>query len=85
MFHLRILNGIINSNHLRLYAESVEPYGPELGVVDIMTRANIQLQGVELEDSPAILHDLHARNQISFQSVLYNNMRKLARLDLIFY
>ena len=52
--------------------KGVEKYGPENGVVDITTRANIQLRGVKLEDAPAIIDGLHARNQTSFQSALDN-------------
>jgi ferredoxin-nitrite reductase len=72
MMRLKVPNGIINADQLRFYAESVEPYGPEVGVVDITTRANIQLRGVKIEDAPAILDGLHARNQTSFQSALDN-------------
>ena len=43
MMRLRIPNGIINSNHMRFFAEKVRPYGPDLGVVDITTRMNIQV------------------------------------------
>ena len=79
IFCLRIINDIINSAHLTLYAESMELHGPELGVVDIRTRASIHLQGVQLEHYPAILNDLHARNQTLFQIAIHNNMRKLLR------
>lgn len=72
MLRLKVPNGIINSDQLRFYADSVEPYGPEFGVVDITTRANIQLRGVKIEDAPAILDGLHDRNQTSFQSALDN-------------
>jgi len=40
---------------MRFYAKTVEPYGPEVGVIDITTRQNIQLRGVTLEDGPAML------------------------------
>ena len=52
--------------------KAVEKYGPEKGVVDITTRQTIQLRGVKLEDGPAIIDGLHARNQTSFQSALDN-------------
>lgn len=70
MMRLRVPNGIVNSDQMRFYADCVEKYGPELGVVDITTRANIQLRGVKLEDSVHIIDGLHARNQTSFQSAL---------------
>jgi ferredoxin-nitrite reductase len=72
MMRLKVPNGIVNSDQMRFYAECVEKYGPEKGVVDITTRANIQLRGVKLEDAPAIIAGLHARNQTSFQSALDN-------------
>lgn len=72
MMRLKVPNGIVNADQLRFYADCVEKYGPELGVVDITTRANIQLRGVKLEDAPDIIDGLHARNQTSFQSALDN-------------
>ncbi len=72
MLRLKVPNGIINSDQLRFYAKSVEPYGEEGGVIDITTRQNIQLRGVKIEDAPDIIDGLHARNQTSFQSALDN-------------
>lgn len=72
MMRLKVPNGIINSDQLRFYADCVEPYGTEIGVVDITTRANIQMRGVKLEDADRIIDGLHARNQTSFQSALDN-------------
>jgi len=72
MMRLKVPNGIVNSDQLRFYADSVEKFGPAQGVVDITTRANIQLRGVKLEDAPAIIDGLHERNQTSFQSALDN-------------
>uniref|UniRef100_A0A7S2UZ54 Ferredoxin--nitrite reductase, chloroplastic n=1 Tax=Fibrocapsa japonica TaxID=94617 RepID=A0A7S2UZ54_9STRA len=70
MMRLKVPNGIVNSDHMRFYADSVEKYGEEGGVVDITTRQNIQLRGVKIEDAPEIIDGLHARNQTSFQSAL---------------
>jgi len=70
MMRLKVPNGIVNSDQLRFYADCVEKYGPEKGVVDVTTRANIQLRGVKIEDAPDIIDGLHARNQTSFQSAL---------------
>jgi ferredoxin-nitrite reductase len=70
MMRLKVPNGIINSDQLRFYADSVEKYGTETGVIDITTRANIQLRGVKVEDAPDIIDGLHARNQTSIQSAL---------------
>ena len=72
MLRLRVPNGIINADHLRFYADSVEKYGEEGGVVDITTRQNIQLRGVKIEDAPDIIDGFHARNQTSIQSALDN-------------
>ena len=69
MMRLKVPNGIINSDQMRFYADSVEKYG-EGGVVDITTRQNIQLRGVKIEDAPYIIDGLHARNQTTFQSAL---------------
>jgi len=72
MMRLRTPNGIINSDLMRFYAKSVEPYGSDLGVIDITTRANIQLRGVTLEDASNIIDGLHSRGQTSIQSALDN-------------
>lgn len=69
MMRLKVPNGIVNSDQMRFYADSVEKYG-DVGVVDITTRANIQLRGVKIEDAPDVIDGLHARNQTSFQSAL---------------
>ena len=69
MMRLKVPNGIVNSDQMRFYADSVEKYG-EGGVVDITTRQNIQLRGVKIEDAPDIIDGIHARNQTSFQSAL---------------
>jgi len=72
MMRLRVPNGLVNADQMRFYAKSVEPYGEEKGVIDITTRANVQLRGIKLEDAPGIMDGLHARNQTSFQSALDN-------------
>lgn len=70
MMRLKVPNGIVNSDQMRFYADCVEKYGEENGVVDITTRQNIQLRGVKIEDAPDIIDGLHARNQTTFQSAL---------------
>ena len=72
MMRMRLPNGIINADSFRFYADSLEPYGPELGVIDITTRQNIQLRGVVLEDADKIIDGLHARGHTSFHSALDN-------------
>ena len=54
------------------FLKGVGKYGPKEGVIDITTRANIQLRGIKIEDAPHIIDGLHARNQTSFQSALDN-------------
>lgn len=72
---LRIPNGILNSSHMRYYAECVRPYG-EIGVVDITTRMNIQLRGMPFEDAADILKGLQARGQTSIMSGM-DNLRNM--------
>lgn len=72
MMRLRVPNGIVNSDQMRFYADTCEPYGDEKGVIDITTRANIQLRGIKLDHAEEIIEGLHARNQTSFHSALDN-------------
>jgi ferredoxin-nitrite reductase len=72
MMRLRLPNGLITSELFRFFADTVEPYGPDLGVVDITTRQNIQLRGVQLQDADKIIDGLHARGTTSIQSALDN-------------
>jgi len=72
MMRLRLPNGVTNADSFRFYADSVEPHGPDLGVIDITTRQNIQLRGVQLEQADEIIDGLHARGQTSFHSALDN-------------
>merc|ERR1719181_2743623 len=68
---LRTPNGIVKSDTLRLFADTLKPYG-DIGVLDITTRQNIQLRGLTLEDGADLTLKLHAVNQTSFQSALDN-------------
>ena len=72
LLRLKVPNGIINSDQMRFYADCIEKYGEERGVLDITTRQNMQLRGIKLEDAPAVFDGLHVRNQKSFQSTLDN-------------
>merc|ERR1719337_483824 len=69
MMRLRIPNGVVNADTFRFFADSVEPYGPELGVIDVTTRQNIQLRGVQLQDADTIIDGLHARGYTSHNHV----------------
>lgn len=72
LMRLKVPNGIVNSDQMRFYADSVEKYGTDFGVVDITTRQNMQMRGIKLEDADSVIDGLHARNQTSFQSALDN-------------
>ena len=65
MMRLRIPNGIVMSDTLRLFADTIEPYGDELGVMDITTRQNIQLRGLTLEDGADLTKALHADHNMT--------------------
>jgi len=76
MMRLRTPNGIVTSDLLRFYADCLAPYSRDVGVIDITTRQNIQLRGIDLADADTIIDGLHARGQTSFQSAL-DNVRNL--------
>lgn len=73
MLRLRTPNGIVYSNTLRKYADTIEPYGDEIGVMDITTRQNVQLRGLKLEDAADLFQDLHENyNVTAYQSAMDN-------------
>jgi ferredoxin-nitrite reductase len=76
MMRLRLPNGIIRSSDMRYFSECVRPYGPEIGVVDITCRMNIQLRSPPLEDAADILKGLQARGMTSIMSGL-DNLRNM--------
>ena len=76
MMRLRVLNGIVTSEQMRFYANSVEPFGPELGVIDITTRQNIQLRGLTLDAGLDVIDGLHALNQTCIQTG-FDNIRNM--------
>ena len=67
MLRLRIPNGIVNSEQLKVIASIVARYG-ENGSCDITTRQNIQLRGVLISDLPEILNRLKKVNISTTQS-----------------
>jgi ferredoxin-nitrite reductase len=71
MLRLRIPNGVIFSQGMRILAEIVQRYGDD-GSADITTRQNIQLRGVRLEDIPDIFRKLAAVGITSIQSGMDN-------------
>lgn len=72
MMRLRIPNGVVTSDQMRYFASSVRPYGADAGVIDITTRANIQLRGMPLEDAVDIFSGLQERGLTSIMSGLDN-------------
>ncbi|MBH8552908.1 ferredoxin--nitrite reductase [Nostocaceae cyanobacterium CENA357] len=71
MMRMRIPNGILTSNQMRVLAAVVQRYGDD-GSADITTRQNIQLRGIRIEDLPDILNRLHAVGLTSVQSGMDN-------------
>jgi ferredoxin-nitrite reductase len=67
MLRLRIPNGVLTSNQIRVVASIVERYG-ENGSCDITTRQNLQLRGILLCDLPEILRRLREAGLSSIQS-----------------
>lgn len=75
MLRLRIPNGSLDSEKMRVLANIVQRYGDD-GSADITTRQNIQLRGVRLEDIPEIFRQLQSVNLTSMQSGM-DNVRNL--------
>jgi ferredoxin-nitrite reductase len=71
MMRLRMPNGIVNSEQMRVLAEVVQRYGDD-GNADITTRQNIQLRGIRIEDLPDIFKRFHAVGLTSVQSGMDN-------------
>ena len=75
MVRMRVPNGVINSEQMRVLASAIERYGDE-GTADITTRQNIQLRGVRLEDIPDIFAEFKKVGLTSIQSGM-DNVRNL--------
>jgi len=71
MVRLKVPNGIISSDQMRLLATSVDKYGKD-GCLDITTRQNMQLRGVVLEDAPELFDKLYENGLTSFMSGMDN-------------
>ena len=67
MLRLRIPNGVLSAQQLRVVASIVERYGDN-GSCDITTRQNLQLRGVLLGDLPEILKRLKEAELSTIQS-----------------
>ena len=71
MMRMRMPNGIVTSNQMRVLGEVVQRYGDD-GNADITTRQNIQLRGVRIEDVPDIFKRFEAVGLTSVQSGMDN-------------
>ncbi len=71
MMRLRIPNGILTSQQMRVLGEIVQRYGDD-GSADITTRQNLQLRGIRIEDVPEIFRRLKAVGMTSVQSGMDN-------------
>ncbi len=67
MLRLRVPNGVLTAQQIRVVASVVERYG-ENGSCDITTRQNLQLRGVLLGDLPEILRRLKEVGLSTIQS-----------------
>ncbi len=75
MLRLRVPNGVLNSQQVKVLASAIQRYGEE-GTADITTRQNIQLRGIRLEDIPDIFAQLKSVGLTSIQSGM-DNVRNL--------
>ncbi|NJK50589.1 ferredoxin--nitrite reductase [Candidatus Gracilibacteria bacterium] len=71
MMRMRIPNGILTSQQMRVLGEIVQRYGDD-GNADITTRQNIQLRGIRIEDVPDIFRRLNGVGMTSLQSGMDN-------------
>ena len=67
MLRLRVPNGVLTADQLRVVGSIVERYGDN-GSCDITTRQNLQLRGVLLGDLPEILKRLKEAGLSTIQS-----------------
>lgn len=75
MLRLRVPNGLLDSEKMRVLADIIQRYGDD-GTGDITTRQNIQLRGIRLEDVPEIFDKLKSVGLTSVQSGM-DNVRNL--------
>lgn len=77
MLRMRIPNGIVTSNQLRVLADIIQRYCQAAGFqdqgnADITTRQNIQLRGIRIEDIGEIIKRLREADLTSVQSGMDN-------------
>ena len=71
MVRMRIPNGLLSSDQMRVLASVVEKCG-EYGVADITTRQNIQMRGILIEDVPEMFEKFRSVGLTSVQSAMDN-------------
>ena len=71
MMRLRMPNGILSCEQMRVLAEVIQRYGDD-ACADITTRQNIQLRGIRIEDLPNIFDKFRAVGLTSVQSGMDN-------------
>ena len=71
MVRMRIPNGLLSSDQMRVLASVVEKCG-EHGVADITTRQNIQMRGILIEDVPEMFDKFRSVSLTSVQSAMDN-------------
>jgi hypothetical protein len=71
MMRLKVPNGELDADQLRVLGECIAGYG-DAGCGDITTRANIQLRGIPLEDADLIIDKLKSVGLSSFMSGMDN-------------
>ena len=71
MVRMRIANGCLSSDQMRVLADVVKKCG-EHGVADITTRQNIQMRGIRIEDVPEMFDQFRSVGLTSVQSAMDN-------------
>lgn len=71
MVRMRIPNGLLSSDQMRVLASVVEKCG-EHGVADITTRQSIQMRGILIEDVPEMFEKFRSVGLTSVQSAMDN-------------
>jgi len=72
MVRMRVPNGILNSNQMRVLASVVAKCGEQHGVADITTRQNIQIRSFPIEDVPEMFEKFRSVGLTSVQSAMDN-------------
>ncbi len=71
MVRMRVPNGLLSSEQMRVLASVLEKCG-EHGVADITTRQNIQMRGFPIEDIPEMFEKFRSVGLTSVQSAMDN-------------